>query len=309
MNNYSILFPGQGSQSIGMMESFADNSKVIEDFDKASEILKKDLWAMVSQDNDDINKTENTQPIMLIAGITIWNLLKNEIDKPKFVAGHSLGELTALLSAEVVSFEDALKIVAKRASLMQAAIPQGVGAMAAIIGLDDNKIINLCNQIDTDEVIEPVNFNSPGQVVIAGHKSLIEKSLNIFKEAGAKRALLLPVSVPSHCSLMKPITEEFASFLNTIDFSKPKISIIHNVDASIHTEEKKIKDALVRQLYNPVQWTNSIEYMLSQQNNCFVEVGPGKVLSGLNKRISKESINFSTSNKESLHQTIEQIKR
>ena len=235
MSNYSIIFPGQGSQSVSMMDTYANNTIVKDTFTEASQILEKNFWDMVTHDNSDIHLTQNTQPIMLIADVCIWRILKNSgIDKPKFIAGHSLGEFSALVAAEVLNFEDALVIVAKRAQLMQAAVPEGVGAMAAILGLDDKTVIDMCKNIDSSEIIEPVNFNSPGQVVIAGHRSIIEKSLENFKQAGAKRALLLPVSVPSHCALMKPAAIEFESHLKTFDFHQPKLPVVHNVDCKIY---------------------------------------------------------------------------
>jgi [acyl-carrier-protein] S-malonyltransferase len=309
MSNYSIIFPGQGSQSVGMMDTFANNAAVKDTFAEASQILKKDFWEMATRENTDIHLTENTQPMMLIAGICIWRILKKSgVDKPKFLAGHSLGEFSALVAAEVISFEDALGIVSKRAQLMQAAVPEGIGAMAAILGLDDKIVIDLCKNIESAEVIEPVNFNSPGQVVIAGHRAIIEKSLDDFKRAGAKRALLLPVSVPSHCELMKPAAKEFESYLSTFHFQQPQLPVVHNVDCKIHSDVNQIKSALVNQLYNPVQWTRSIEYIALQNVNIFIEAGPGKVLTSLNKRIHKESESYSTQSLEVLQQTIELIK-
>lgn len=309
MSNYSIIFPGQGSQSVGMMDTYVNNIIVQDTFAEATQVLKKDFWKMVTQDNTDIHLTENTQPIMLIAGICIWRILeKSGIHKPKFLAGHSLGEFSALVAAEVLNFQDALVIVSKRAKLMQAAVPEGVGAMAAILGLDDKTVIDLCKNIDSAEIIEPVNFNSPGQVVIAGHRTLIENSLDNFKQAGAKRAILLPVSVPSHCELMKSAASEFKNYLSAFEFHVPNLAVVHNVDCKIYSDVNQIKNALVNQLYNPVQWTMSIEYIMQQNVNTFVEAGPGKVLTALNKRINKESKSYSTQTLEVLQQTIELIK-
>ena len=308
MSNYSILFPGQGSQSIGMMDTFAEIDIVRQTFAEASKILEKNLWGMISIENTDIHKTENTQPIMLTAGIAIWRLLREKSQiNPSFLAGHSLGEFTALVAADAIDFNEALKLVTKRAELMQEAVPEGFGAMAAIIGLDDEKVIELCRNNKSSEVIDPVNFNSPGQVVIAGHKSILENSLEDFKEAGAKRAILLPVSVPSHCSLMRDAAEEFSNYLSGIKFKIPKYSIIHNIDCKSYTNSNQIKEALVKQLYNPVQWTSSIRYMIKHKVNFFIEAGPGKVLSGLNKRISKDSENHSTETLDKLRKTIEVI--
>ena len=309
MSNYSIIFPGQGSQSIGMMDTFANNVIAKDIFTEASQILKKDFWEMVTKDNTDIHLTQNTQPIMLTADICIWRILmKSGLDKPKFLAGHSLGEFSALVAAEVLSFEDALLIVSKRAQLMQEAVPEGVGAMAAVLGLDDETVIDICKNIDSAEIIEPVNFNSPGQVVIAGHRAIIENSLDDFKQAGAKRAILLPVSVPSHCELMKPAAMDFEKHLNLFDFHQPKLPVVHNVDCNIYKDINQIKNVLVNQLFNPVQWTKTIEYIRQQNVNIFVEAGPGKVLTSLNKRIHKESESYSTQTLEVLQQTIDLIK-
>ena len=308
MTQYTILFPGQGSQSVGMMDTFSDHPIVKTTFDEASSFLSKDFWRMVTEDNSDINQTENTQPIMLVSGIALWRVLAaSGIDQPIAVAGHSLGEFTALVAAGVISFEEGLAIVTQRAKLMQSAVPDQVGAMAAILGLEDEVVVRVCHSVQSDEVMEPVNFNSPGQVVIAGHKRLIEQSLVRFKEAGAKRALLLPVSVPSHCSLMIPASKLFADFLAPIAFNEPQISIIHNVDGKSYRQEDAIKKALVKQLCNPVQWTQSIASILEQGTTTLIECGPGKVLTGLNKRMNKEGLNLATDNLDTLNATIESL--
>jgi [acyl-carrier-protein] S-malonyltransferase len=294
MKNYVITFPGQGSQSLGMMDKFKSLNIIKTTFEEASDVIGDDLWSMITLDNDKINQTINTQPIMLAAGFSTWRALKeNGADDPSYLAGHSLGEFTALVVSGVISFEDALKIVRKRAELMQEAVPENTGAMAAILGLDDEAVIKICNDLDGENVIEAVNFNSPGQVVVAGNKYIIEMSLEKFKEAGAKRALILPVSVPSHCRLMKPASVEFLSYLGNFNFNSPKIPVIHNADVTSHTSGDNIKHALSMQLYNPVQWTRTIKYLSEKKMSVFVEGGPGRVLIGLNRRIATEANHYS----------------
>ena len=294
MKNYVITFPGQGSQSLGMMDKFKSLNIIKTTFEEASDVIGDDLWSMITLDNDKINQTINTQPIMLAAGFSTWRALKeNGADDPSYVAGHSLGEFTALVVSGVISFEDALKIVRKRAELMQEAVPENTGAMAAILGLDDEAVIKICNDLDGENVIEAVNFNSPGQVVVAGNRYIIEMSLEKFKEAGAKRALILPVSVPSHCRLMKPASVEFLSYLGNFNFNSPKIPVIHNADVTSHTSGDNIKHALSMQLYNPVQWTRTIKYLSEKKMSVFVEGGPGRVLIGLNRRIAIEANHYS----------------
>ena len=294
MKKYAITFPGQGSQSVGMFNQFNNNDFIQKIFKVASDVLSVDLWSMVNNENESINHTVNTQPIMLCAGYATEQILKDEgIDNPSFYAGHSLGEITALVCSNVISFEDGLKIVKKRAELMQSAVPEGVGAMAAILGLDDEAVKTICVENSGDLIIEAVNFNSPGQVVVAGHKALIEQLIDKFKQAGAKRALLLPVSVPSHCALMKDAANDFENFLNQFNFNNPLIPVVHNVDAASKSGTEDIKKAIVKQLYSPVQWTKTIDYLSDEGVDCFIEAGPGKVLMGLNRRINKEAMNFS----------------
>lgn len=289
MNNV-LVFPGQGSQSIGMMKSYTSNV-VKEVFSKASEIINEDLLGLVENENEKINQTIYTQPIMLAAGYATFLILKDK--KPSFsfdfLAGHSLGEITALLAGDVFSYEDSIKIVKKRSELMQNAVPEGKGAMAAILGLEDEKVEQICADLKDHGVIEPVNYNSPGQIVIAGEKELIESSLEKFKEQGAKRALLLPVSVPSHCSLMKEAGQSFSNYLDQIVFNEPNVPIIQNVNAKPTVNPDDLKRNLVAQLFNPVRWTESVKLMESEGLNCLVECGPGKVLTGLNKRILQPS--------------------
>src|SRR6056300_610267 len=281
-----LLFPGQGSQSVGMMNGF-DSSIVKETFALGSNVFGEDLLDLITSDNDKINQTIYTQPIMFLSGYTTYLLLKEK--KPNFqidyVAGHSLGEVTAACVAGVFSVDTAVQIVQKRAQLMQNAVPAGDGAMAAILGLEDSVVEEICDAFQSTGVIEPVNYNSPGQIVVAGEKKLIEQSLDKFKDKGAKRALLLPVSVPSHCSLMKEAEIQFADFLNHITFNDPMAPIIQNVTAKPVTQGEEIKSNLIAQLSSPVQWTASIRYLESCGIDSIIECGPGKVLTGLNKRI------------------------
>jgi len=301
MTNYVALFPGQGSQSIGMMQNLASNPLIKKTFDEASDILNTNFWDMVNIENTDINQTINTQPLMLAAGIATWRVLEeSNINHPSLAAGHSLGEFTALVAAKVFSFENGLHIVKKRAELMQNAVSSDEGAMAAILGLKDSEVINICNNLKEKGVIEAVNFNSPGQVVVAGEKIIIETSLEVFKEAGAKRAIILPVSVPSHCILMKEAAIEFKEFLSTISFAKPIFPVVQNFEAIAYEDEEKIKEGLFHQLFNPVRWTQSMEYMSEKKLNIFLEIGPGKVLTSLSKRINRDSKNISIDSMESI---------
>ncbi|WP_413701689.1 ACP S-malonyltransferase [Psychromonas sp. KJ10-10] len=290
MTNFTFAFPGQGSQSVAMLAELAEQFPIVVDtYKEASDALGYDLWALVQEGpSEALNQTDKTQPALLAASVAIWRVWAEQGGQlPSVVAGHSLGEYSALVCAGVIEFKDAIKLVELRGQLMQQAVPAGVGAMYAIIGLADDKIAQACEQVAEGEVVSPVNFNSPGQVVIAGNKATVERAGVLCKEAGAKRALPLPVSVPSHCALMKPATEKLAIALKDIEFKVPQISVINNVDVEAETDTDKIKDALVRQLYCPVRWTSIIEKMASQGINLQVEAGPGKVLSGLVRRIDK----------------------
>ena len=309
MSKYVITFPGQGSQSIGMMDGLAHIPIIKKTFIEASEILNKDFWAMVSSDNKEINQTVNTQPLMLTAGVATWRYLQeNNLGSPSFLAGHSLGEFTALVAANSLSFINALKVVTKRAELMQNAVPENEGGMAAIIGLEDGKVVDICTQEQGGDVLEAVNFNSPGQVVIAGSKATLEKSLESFKKAGAKMAVLLPVSVPSHCKLMQPASVFFGEYLDQIEFNHPEFPIIQNYEAMHYNEIDKIKSALVHQIFNPVRWTETIKLLSKEGINLFIEAGPGKVLTGLNRRINKEASHVSVTNKEAIDEILLKIK-
>ncbi|HFC2396976.1 TPA: ACP S-malonyltransferase [Neisseria gonorrhoeae] len=287
--SFAFFFPGQGSQSLGMMNGFAEHAIVKNTFDEASAILGQDLWAMINgSDAEIIGQTVNTQPIMLAAGVAVYRAYLEVGGKtPAAVAGHSLGEYTALVAAEALDFADAVKLVRLRAELMQSAVPQGVGAMAAILGLEDEQVRQICAESAQGEVVEAVNFNSPGQVVIAGNAAAVGRTMAAAKEAGAKRALPLPVSVPSHCSLMKPAADKLAEAFKTVEIKQPQIRVIHNADVAAYDDAGKIKDALVRQLYSPVRWTETVNALVSDGIAESAECGPGKVLAGLAKRINK----------------------
>lgn len=289
MQKYAFLFPGQGSQSIGMMAGFRQAKIIRDTFTEASDILKTDFWAMATEPNEAINQTTNTQPIMLIAGVATWRAWQGVSDHlPTLLAGHSLGEYSALVAAGSIDFAQALPLVRYRAEVMQSAVPEGVGAMAAILGLDDDVVRKLCITAAEDEVLEAVNLNSPGQVVIAGNKSAVERGMLLAKDLGAKRALPLPVSVPSHCALMKPAALQLAEYLKAVSIKTPNIAVMHNADVALYSDATQIKDALTRQLYSPVRWVETIQKMANMQITQTAECGPGKVLAGLTKRIVAE---------------------
>ncbi|SEG39727.1 ACP S-malonyltransferase [Vibrio hangzhouensis] len=290
MSNFAIVFPGQGSQTVGMLAELGEQFDVVKaTFAEASEALGYDLWALVQEGPaEDLNQTHRTQPALLASSVAIWRVWQEQgLAQPALLAGHSLGEYSALVCAGVIDFNEAIKLVQLRGQLMQEAVPAGVGAMYAIIGLDDASIAKACEEAAQGEVVSPVNFNSPGQVVIAGNKAAVERAGALCKEAGAKRALPLPVSVPSHCALMKPAADKLAQALESIEFNTPAISVINNVDVAAETDPAKIKNALVRQLYSPVRWTEGVEKMSEQGVEKLLELGPGKVLTGLTKRIVK----------------------
>jgi [acyl-carrier-protein] S-malonyltransferase len=290
-NKLALVFPGQGSQSVGMLaELHAEFASVRDTFAEASAALGYDLWALVANGPDTaLNETHRTQPALLTASVAVYRVwLEQGGDTPAYLAGHSLGEYSALVCAGVLTLSDAVKLVEKRGQYMQLAVPAGTGAMSAIIGLDDALIAKACAEAAQGEVVSPVNFNSPGQVVIAGNKAAVERANELCKAAGAKRALPLPVSVPSHCALMKPAADKLAEDLNSISFHTAVIPVVNNVDVVAAADAGAIKDALVRQLYSPVRWTESIEFLAAQGVDTVIELGAGKVLSGLIKRINKE---------------------
>ena len=287
MTKFAFVFPGQGSQSRGMMNGYADFPAVRDTFTEASDVLKQDLWKLVAEGEDaDLNATVNTQPIMLTAGIAVYRAWQSQHGaKPAIVAGHSLGEYTAVVASGALNFADALPLVRYRAQCMQQAVPEGVGAIAAILGLDDDLVRAVCVEGAQGEVLEAVNYNSPGQVVIAGNRAAVERGMELAKAKGAKRAIMLPMSVPSHCVMMKDAAEQLRARLNNVPVKTPDIPVMHNADVAAYSDPAKIKDALVRQLYLPVRWVETIQAFGKQGITHNVECAPGKVLAGLNKRI------------------------
>lgn len=289
MKKFAMVFPGQGSQAVGMLAELAAQFPVVEEtFKQASEVLGYDLWQLVQQGPaEELNKTWQTQPALLAASVAIYRVWQQRYPhlQPTVMAGHSLGEYSALVCAGVIDFQDAVKLVELRGKVMQQAVPEGTGAMYAIIGLDNDAIIKACKDAEQGEVVSAVNFNSPGQVVIAGSKAAVERAAAACKEAGAKRALPLVVSVPSHCALMKPAADQLSVSLESIAIKTPNIAVINNVDVKTESEANAIRSALVRQLYSPVCWTESVEKMAAGGVEVLVEIGPNKVLTGLTKRI------------------------
>jgi len=287
--NLAFIFPGQGSQAVAMLSDFSENNIVQSTFEEASQALGYDLWQLVAQGPaEQLNQTNHTQPALLTASVALWRVWQAQSPVlPSMFAGHSLGEYSALVCAGVLSLSDGVKLVEKRGEYMQECVPAGVGAMAAVIGLDDQAIIDACAQAQDNEVVSAVNFNSPGQVVIAGHKAAVERAGALCKAAGAKRVLPLPVSVPSHCALMADAAKKLSVDLEAISFNPPQINIINNVDVTVETSPEAIKLALVRQLYSPVRWSETVVKLGEQGVNQLVELGPGKVLQGLTKRINK----------------------
>jgi [acyl-carrier-protein] S-malonyltransferase len=287
MTKFAFVFPGQGSQSRGMMNGYADFTAVRDTFTEASDVLKQDLWQLVAEGSDDVlNATVNTQPIMLTAGVAVYRAWQSQKGaKPTMMAGHSLGEYTALVAVGALRFADALPLVRYRAQCMQQAVPEGVGGIAAILGLDDDVVRAVCVEAAQGEVLEAVNYNSPGQVVIAGNRAAVERGMALAKARGAKRAIMLPMSVPSHCSLLKGAAEQLRDYLVNVEVQAPAILVLNNVDVKCYADAASIKDALVRQLYSPVRWVETILEFGKQGITHNVECGPGKVLVGMNKRI------------------------
>jgi [acyl-carrier-protein] S-malonyltransferase len=286
----AFVFPGQGSQAKGMVaELSAENESIMAVFSEASECLGYDLWDLVQNNLDDkLNKTEYTQPALLVACYAIWQIwLVKGGQKPVIMAGHSLGEYTALVCSGVLSLQDAVSLVADRGKYMQTAVPDGVGAMAAILGLENDQVIQVCEAATSSQIVSAANFNSAGQVVIAGHREAVEKAAELAKEAGAKRAILLPVSVPSHCELMHEAADQLAERMEQMQFSEAEIPIIQNVDVIQRTSPDEIKKALLEQLHQPVRWVETIEKIRLMNISTIVECGPGKVLTGLIKRIDR----------------------
>ena len=303
---FAFVFPGQGSQSVGMMAGFDEISVVRDTFVEASDTLKQDLWKLVTEGPlEELNKTINTQPIMLTAGIAVhraWHALGGAA--PVVMAGHSLGEYSALVAAGALHFTDALPLVRFRAQAMQEAVAEGVGAMAAILGLDDDVVRAVCAEAAQNEVLEAVNFNSPGQVVIAGHKAAVERGIELAKAKGAKRVISLPVSVPSHCALMQSAAERLAQYLESVPVTPPTIPVLQNADVMSFDDPAKIKAALVKQLHRPVRWVESIQKMAQEGVQLAAECGPGKVLVGLNKRIAADMKQYALGDKAAIEKLI-----
>jgi [acyl-carrier-protein] S-malonyltransferase len=306
MGKLAFVFPGQGSQSIGMMAGFGDAVRIT--FAEASKALEQDLYHLVERGPaEQLNLTINTQPVMLVAGIAAYRTWLGEGGpKPAIVAGHSLGEFTALVAAGALSFDDALKLVRLRAQAMQDAVPQGEGAMAAILGLQDEKVTEACAEAAQGEVVQPVNFNAPAQVVIAGHRAAVERAMEIARGKGAKRAVPLPVSGPFHSDLMRPAAEKLEAYLENVPLLEPEIPVIHNADVKSYRDPATIKNALVRQIYNPVRWVETMQLFAREGVTHVIECGPGKVLAGLAKRSGFEVLALTDS--ESLQFALSRVK-
>jgi len=304
---FSFVFPGQGSQSVGMMKEYADFPVVRETFAEASDILGQDFWMMANDGPaEDLNLTVNTQPLMLMAGVAVYRAWESLAEaKPAFLAGHSLGEYSALVAAGTLALADALPLVRFRAEAMQQAVPEGTGGMAAILGLDDDAVRAVCAEVvntSNGESLEPANFNAPGQVVIAGHKNAVLRGMELAKAKGAKRAIMLPMSVPSHCSLMHQAAEKMQQRLELVALQSPTIPVLHNADVQPHASAAAIRNILVRQLCEPVRWTETIHTFATAGVTHVVECGPGKVLSGLNKRIDGKLQSLALADGEALRQ-------
>lgn len=309
MKKFALVFPGQGSQTVGMMEPFAESKVVRAVFSEASELLGQDLWKLAAKGPAEaLSSTVNTQPVMLTAGFAIYSAwLDAGGVEPAMVAGHSLGEYTALVAAGVLRFSDAVPLVRFRALAMQDAVPLGTGAMAAILGLEDDAVRNACRAAANGEVVEAVNFNAPSQVVIAGHRTAVERAADACKAAGAKRAVMLPVSAPFHSSLLGPAATRLAEYMGRVSFNRPIIPVVNNVDVAILNEPEAIKQALARQACNPVRWVEVIGQIAAAGVTAVAECGPGKVLAGLTKRIEPTLQGYAITDPQSLAQTIEAV--
>ena len=303
MSKLAFVFPGQGSQQVGMLsDSQADLTPI---FDRASHALGYDLWDLIQNGPEEkLNQTEFTQPALLTASVGLWNLAKERGANPDVVAGHSLGEYSALVAAEALSFEDAVVLVQKRGQFMQSAVPLGEGSMAAILGLDDNDVIEICKKEAGEEIVQAANFNSPGQVVVAGNVAALERVIEACKEAGAKRAMQLAVSAPFHCQLMQPAADQMAELLKDIDIQAPNIAVMQNVNADYASNPGQIRENLISQMSSAVLWSTIIERMANDSVTQIVECGPGKVLSGLNRRIDRSLDSNNISSSEDLESVI-----
>jgi len=303
MSKLAFVFPGQGSQQVGMLrDSKAELASI---FDRASNALGYDLWDLIQNDPEDkLNQTEFTQPALLTASVGLWYLAKEKGTTPDVVAGHSLGEYSALVAAEVLSFEEAVVLVQKRGQFMQSAVPLGEGGMAAILGLDDDEVIAICERQADGQIVQAANFNSPGQVVVAGNVAALERVIDACKESGAKRAMQLAVSAPFHCQLMQPAADQMSELLHNIEFQEPKIAVLQNVNADFVSNPRQIRENLISQMSSAVLWSTTIERMVRESVAQIVECGPGKILSGLNRRIDRSIDSMSISSSDSLDSVI-----
>jgi [acyl-carrier-protein] S-malonyltransferase len=310
MTKFALVFPGQGSQAVGMMNAFADHAAVRATFEEASGTLGQDLWKLAAEGPaEELSRTVNTQPLMLTAGVAVyraWQAAGGPV--PQIVAGHSLGEYTALVVAGAIAFKDAVPLVRFRAEAMQDAVPLGTGAMAAILGLDDDTVRAACAEAAQGEVVEAVNFNAPSQVVIAGHKAAVERAAEAAKKRGAKRALMLPVSAPFHASLLKPAADKLRGYLAKVTISRPAIPVINNVDVAIVDDPAQILDALARQAASPVRWVEIVRKMAGEDVGVVAECGPGKVLAGLTKRIESSLNGLAITDPASLEQALAAVR-
>ncbi|MBN8440427.1 MAG: ACP S-malonyltransferase [Thauera sp.] len=307
---FALVFPGQGSQSVGMMSGYGDSAVIRETFTEASDALGEDLWEMVSQGPAErLALTVNTQPLMLTAGVAAYRAwLAAGGPKPALVAGHSLGEYSALVAAGALAFADAVPLVRFRAQAMQEAVPAGEGAMAALLGLEADAVREACAEAAQGDVVEAANLNAPGQIVIAGSKAAVERAVEVAKAKGAKRAVLLPVSAPFHCALMRPAAERLAERLAGVEIAVPQIDVLNNVDVAVYGEPDRIRDALVRQAFSPVRWIETVQDMARRGMSHVIECGPGKVLAGMSKRIAKEVEGGSAHDAASLEQSIAAVR-
>jgi [acyl-carrier-protein] S-malonyltransferase len=311
-NSIAFVFPGQGSQKVGMLAAAHERFPAVrETFEEASQTLGYDMWELIQNgEQEALNLTETTQPVLLSSSVALWRAWQGESGAtPGVMAGHSLGEFSALVCAGAMGFADAVRLVRQRGAFMQTAVPVGEGAMAAIIGLDDEVINEICDEVahTTGEVVAAVNFNSPGQVVIAGHTGAVDAAINALKGAGAKRAMPLPVSAPFHTALMKPAGEQLAQAMAGISILTPTIPVVHNVHAASETDPERIRHLLVEQIYSPVQWTRCVQAMVARDVNVVVECGPGKVLSGLNRRIDKSLTSHALESPEGLQLALDEL--
>ena len=310
MNKLAFVFPGQGSQKIGMLADLAAANPLVEEtFKEASEVLGYDAWKLIQEgEQEDINLTERTQPILLTASVAIWRLWQQQGGpQPAAMAGHSLGEWSALVCAGVVSFSDAVEIVRARGAFMQQAVPVGVGAMAAIMGIDDEIVVDACTEAAGDQIVAAVNFNAPGQVVIAGDAAGVARAINICKKAGAKRAVELPVSAPFHTSLMRPAADNLAELVQQTTFSAPQIPVLHNVHAQPESDPEAIKTLMLEQIYQPVLWVDCVNGLSSRGAEILIECGPGRVLNGLSKRIDRGLTSLATDDVASLENALTSV--